>query len=293
MGTASPRRVRVSGATDGEGLGRAERAGELDKSTDLSVDIDDLLALAVDLARDSGALLLGRFEGGREQALESKSTPTDLVSEADLASERLIRETLARLRPADGILGEEGGGTQGTSGLTWVVDPLDGTVNFLFSIPQWCVSVAVTDAHGVLVGAIYDPCRGELFVATRDGEPLLNGAPIAASDRTELSSAMVATGFAYDASVRAAQAEVFARLVPRVRDIRRFGSAALDLAWTACGRYDAYFERTVKPWDIAAGTLICERAGLTVRELPQREGLPLGVLATVPALAGELFELVG
>jgi myo-inositol-1(or 4)-monophosphatase len=236
----------VSRASNGEGLGRAERAGErLDKSTGLSAELDDLLALAVDLARDSGALLLDRFEGGREQALESKSTPTDLVSEADLASERLIRERLASLRPADGILGEEGGGTEGTSGLTWVVDPLDGTVNFLFSIPQWCVSVAVIDEHGSLVGAIYDPCRGELFVASRGGEPLLNGAPIAGSDRSELSSAMVATGFAYDASVRAAQAEVFAGLVPRVRDIRRFGSAALDLAWTACGRYDAYFERTV------------------------------------------------
>jgi myo-inositol-1(or 4)-monophosphatase len=284
----------VSGASDGEGLGRAERAGErLDKSTGLSANIDDLLDLAVDLARDSGALLLGRFEGGREQALESKSTPTDLVSEADLASERLIREGLARLRPADGILGEEGGGTKGTSGLTWVVDPLDGTINFLFSIPQWCVSVAVSDEHGSLVGAIYDPCRDELFVATREGEPLLNGVPVAASARTELSNAMVATGFAYDASVRAAQAEVFAGLLPRVRDIRRFGSAALDLAWTACGRYDAYFERTVKPWDIAAGTLICERAGLTVQELPEREGLPLGVLAAVPVLAGELFELVG
>jgi myo-inositol-1(or 4)-monophosphatase len=253
----------------------------------------ELLEIAVGLARDAGALLLDRFEGGREQALESKSTPTDLVSEADLASERLIRETLARLRPADGILGEEGGGTEGTSGLTWVVDPLDGTVNFLFSIPQWCVSVAAIDEHGSLVGAIYDPCRSELFVATRDGPPLLNGAPIASSERTELSSAMVATGFAYDASVRAAQAEVFARLVPCVRDIRRFGSAALDLAWTACGRYDAYFERTVKPWDIAAGTLVCERAGLTVQELPEREGLPLGVLAALPTLAGELFELVG
>jgi myo-inositol-1(or 4)-monophosphatase len=265
----------------------------LSESVGQGRDIDDLLALAVDLARDAGRLLLDRFEGGREQALESKSTPTDLVSEADLASERLIRDRLARLRPADGILGEEGGGAAGTSGLTWVVDPLDGTVNFLFSIPQWCVSVAVTDEHGSLVGAIYDPCRSELFVAARDGEPLLNGAPIAASDRTELSSAMVATGFAYDASVRGAQAEVFAGLVPRVRDIRRFGSAALDLAWTACGRYDAYFERTVKPWDIAAGTLICERAGLTVRELPEREGLPPGVLAAVPTLAGELFELVG
>jgi myo-inositol-1(or 4)-monophosphatase len=283
----------VSGAAGEEPLGHVERAGER-SSEPLGPDaVEDLLALAVDLARDAGALLLGRFDGGREPALASKSTPTDLVSEADLASERLIRDTLARVSPTDGILGEEGGGTEGTSGLTWVVDPLDGTVNFLFGIPQWCVSVAVTDEHGSLVGAVYDPCRDELFAAARDGAPSLNGAPIVASERAELASAMVATGFAYDASVRAAQAEVFAGLVPRVRDIRRFGSAALDLAWTACGRYDAYFERTVKPWDIAAGTLICERAGLTVLELPEREGLPLGVLAAVPALAEDLFEMVG
>lgn len=254
---------------------------------------DELLILAVDVARRAGALLLERFQAGREPPLASKSTPTDLVSEADLASERLIRDTLARARPEDGFLGEEGGGEDGSSGLTWVVDPLDGTVNFLFGIPQWCVSVALADEHGSLVGAIFDPCRDELFVATRDGPPLLNGAPIAASEREDLATAMVATGLAYDADVRAAQAEVLARVVPRVRDIRRFGSAALDLAWTAAGRYDAYFERTTKPWDIAAGTLVCERAGLTVLELPERERLPLGVLAAVPALAARLFELVG
>jgi myo-inositol-1(or 4)-monophosphatase len=256
------------------------------------VNQEQLLELATALARDAGALLLERFDGGREQALASKSTPTDLVSEADLASERLIRERLAQARPADGFLGEEGGGRDGTSGLTWIVDPLDGTVNFLFAIPQWCVSVAVADAHGSLAGAIYDPCRDELFSAARDGAPLLNGAPIVASGRAELESAMIATGFAYDASVRAAQAEVLARLIPRIRDIRRFGSAALDLAWTAAGRYDAYFERTTKPWDIAAGTLLCERAGLTVMELPEQAGLPLGVLAAVPALSQELFALV-
>lgn len=258
---------------------------------------DELSALAVEVARSAGALLLERFRAGREPALASKSTPTDLVSEADLASERLIRGTLARARPRDGFLGEEGGGEDGSSGLTWIVDPLDGTVNFLFGIPQWCVSVAVADAHGSLVGAIFDPCRDELFVATRDGRPLLNGAPIVVSERThranaDLASAMVATGFAYDADVRAAQAEVLARVIPRVRDIRRFGSAALDLAWTAAGRYDAYFERTTKLWDIAAGTLVCERAGLTVLELPDRERLPLGVLAAVPAIARPLFEIV-
>jgi myo-inositol-1(or 4)-monophosphatase len=253
---------------------------------------EELLELAVGLARDAGALLLERFDGGRERALSSKTSPTDPVSEADLASERLIRERLALARPADGFLGEEGGGEEGSSGLTWVVDPLDGTVNFLFSIPQWCVSVAVQDDAGPLAGAIFDPCRNELFVATRDGSPLLNGSPIEPSAREDLATAMVATGLAYDADVRAAQAEVLARVVPRVRDIRRFGSAALDLAWTAAGRYDAYFERSVKPWDVAAGVLICGRAGLRVIELPAAESLPWGVLAATPAIAEPLLELI-
>jgi myo-inositol-1(or 4)-monophosphatase len=262
-------------------------------SSDEAYPQEELLEVAVGVAREAGALLLERFDAGRERALASKSTPTDLVSEADIASERLIRERLASARPADGFLGEEGGGENGSSGLTWIVDPLDGTVNFLFSIPQWCVSVAVADDRGSLAGAIFDPCREQLFSATRDGPPLLNGEQMEASDRSDLATAMVATGFAYDAEVRAAQAEVFARLIPRIRDIRRFGSAALDLAWTAAGRYDAYFERSTKPWDIAAGTLLCERAGLTVLELPERAILPLGVLAAVPGLADSLLELVG
>lgn len=264
----------------------------------------ELLELAVAIAREAGALLLDRFDGGAERALASKTTPTDLVSEADLASERLIRERIAAARPDDAILAEEGGGEDGSSGLTWVVDPLDGTVDFLFGIPQWCVSVAVRDDDGALAGAIFDPCRDELFSATRTGPPLLTdrasrgsvtgGAPLRPIARAceELAQAMVATGFAYDAAVRAAQAEVLRRLLPRVRDIRRFGSAALDLAWTAAGRYDAYFERTVKPWDIAAGVLVCERAGLVVRELPTHPNLPSGIFASVPAIAEELFELV-
>lgn len=253
---------------------------------------DALLAVAVEAATSAGALLSERVRNGAESQVSSKSTPTDLVSEADLASERLIRETLAYARPTDGFLGEEGGGGEGSSGLCWVVDPLDGTVNFLFGIPQWCVSIAVRDDHGPLAGAIFDPCRNELFCATRRNSPTLNGTLLKPSDREQLSTAMLATGLAYDANVRVAQTEVLTRIVPLVRDIRRFGSAALDLAWTAAGRYDAYFERTVKPWDIAAGTLICERAGLTVLELPERESLPFGVLASVPALAGPLLELV-
>jgi myo-inositol-1(or 4)-monophosphatase len=255
---------------------------------------EELLELAREVAHLAGGQLRERFEHGQERALHAKSTPTDLVSEADLASERVIREVLSQRRPDDGFLGEEGGSSRpGSSGLRWVVDPLDGTVNFLFGIPQWCVSVAAEDADGALAGVIFDPLRGETFAAVRDGPVTLDGAPISGSDQDELATAMVATGFAYDADVRAAQAEVLAAVIPRVRDVRRMGSAALDLAWTAATRYDAFFERTVKPWDIAAGVLICERAGLEVRMLEARPRLPGGVLAAPAALVGPLLKLVG
>jgi myo-inositol-1(or 4)-monophosphatase len=260
----------------------------------------ELLDTAVTAALMAGELLLERFQRGEQRAVASKSTPTDLVSEADTATERAIRDLLGRLRPDDGFVGEEGGDDPGSSGLRWVVDPLDGTVNFLFGIPQWCVSVAVRDAQGQLAGAICDPCRGELFMAAR-GEPsrlrASGGMQRLAGPKRELGSgdlatAMVATGFAYDARVRTAQAAVLTRVLPQVRDIRRFGSAALDLAWTAAGRYDAYFERGVKQWDIAAGTLICEAAGLQVHELPEHKDLPWGILVAPPALCGPLLELV-
>jgi myo-inositol-1(or 4)-monophosphatase len=260
-------------------------------------DAGELLATATDAARMAGALLLERFHDGAQREVTSKSTPTDLVSEADLAAERAIRELLFKRRPRDGFLGEEGGASAGSSGLRWVVDPLDGTVNFLFGIPQWCVSVAVQDDEGSLAGAIFDPCREELFTALRGASATLTSPagthPLRSPLREDLATAMLATGFAYDERVRAAQADVFARVIPRVRDIRRFGSAALDLAWTAAGRYDAYYERTVKPWDIAAGTLVCEGAGLSVHELPAREHLPWGILAAPPALAEQLLALVG
>jgi myo-inositol-1(or 4)-monophosphatase len=253
----------------------------------------ELLEVAIDAARMAGALLSERVRHGEEREVSSKSTPTDLVSEADLASQRAIAEMLAERRPDDGFFGEEEGRSEeGESGLSWVVDPLDGTVNFLFGIPHWSVSVAVRDGEGVLAGAVYDPNRDELFTATREGRPMLNGQAILASVRSDLPSAMVATGLAYDAGVREAQAKVLARLAGRVRDIRRFGSAALDLAWTAAGRYDAYFERSVKQWDIAAGQLICERAGLEVRELPVYENLPWGILVAPPVLMEPLLELV-
>jgi myo-inositol-1(or 4)-monophosphatase len=256
------------------------------------------LDVAVQAARMAGGLLLERARAGRELEVISKSTPTDLVSEADLTSERAIKALLAERRPDDGFVGEEGGSEEGTSGLEWVVDPLDGTVNFLFGIPQWCVSVAVKDGAGTVAGAVYDPNRDELFAATRDGGASMSGPEDAVlelrgSERGDLATAMIATGLSYDAKVRAAQASVLARAIPKVRDIRRFGSAALDLTWTAAGRYDAYFERTVKQWDIAAGALICQRAGLQVLELPVYGDLPWGILVAPPALAEPLLELVG
>lgn len=280
----------------------------------MSEDAVALREIAQAAARMAGGLLLERARRGAEREVASKSTPTDLVSEADVATQRAIRELLRERRPDDGFVGEEEGeSAEGTSGLRWIVDPLDGTVNFLFAIPVWCVSVAVADDRGTIAGAIYDPNREELFSATRGGAATLagprgeielhhgRGGDVAHERRTgegaapgggDLQSSMVATGFSYDAGVREEQARVLQGLLPRVRDIRRFGSAALDLAWTAAGRYDAYYERAVKQWDIAAGVLACECAGLAVRELPEREGLPWGVLVAPPALAEELLALV-
>ena len=277
----------------GEGDARGVQEGGLDSGS-----ADALLDLAVEAATMAGALLLERAHHGTERQVSAKSTPTDLVSEADLAAERAIRELLAERRPGDGFIGEEGDHDDGSSGLTWVVDPLDGTVNFLFGIPQWSVSVAVRDQDGTVAGVVYDPNRDELFSARRGGAAMLAGVrgeiELAGSDReVELATAMVATGFAYDARVRAAQARVLERVIPRVRDVRRFGSAALDLCWTAAGRYDAYFERTVKQWDIAAGALVCQCAGLRVLELPVHQDLPWGILVAGPAIAEEMLALVG
>ncbi|MGI8729992.1 MAG: inositol monophosphatase family protein [Solirubrobacteraceae bacterium] len=252
----------------------------------------DLRAIAAEAALLAGGLLRERFVAGGERAVRSKSSSTDPVSEADLAAERAIRELLAERRPGDAILGEEGGETQVGEGLRWIVDPLDGTVNFLFGIPQWCVSVAVHDDDGGLAGAVFDPMRDELFAGERGGLATLNDVPLAASDCSELAATLVATGFAYDPQVRAAQGAVVARALPLVRDVRRMGSAALDLAWTAAGRYDAFYERGVKTWDIAAGSLLCERAGLVVRPLQAEGDMPAGVAAAPAALIDDLLTLV-
>ena len=254
-----------------------------------AVDDDELLEIAERAARSASAVLLSYLRDGGPRAISTKSSPTDVVSEADVAAERAIREVLDRERPRDAILGEEGDDKPGESGLLWVVDPLDGTVNYLFGIPQWCVSVAC-EGH---VGVILDPVSGECFRVVAGQAPTLDGAAMVASTRVDLSTALVATGFGYEASVREAQAAQVAQLLPQVRDIRRLGSAALDLAWTAAGRYDAYYERGVQRWDVAAGLLMCEAAGLEVRQLAARGPLPAGVLVAPAAIAGPLAEIVG
>jgi myo-inositol-1(or 4)-monophosphatase len=252
----------------------------------------ELLEVAVAAAELAGGLLRERFEAGGERTLATKSTPTDLVSEADFTAQRAIRGLLDERRPDDGFLGEEGGDAAGSTGLRWIVDPLDGTVNFLFGIPQWCVSVAVLDATGGVAGVVHDPMRGETFAGVRGQAPRRNGQVMVPRAATDLRMAMVATGFGYDEKIRVEQGRIVAGLIDRVRDIRRFGSAALDMAWTATGRYDAYYERGVHAWDVAAGSVLCRGVGLELRDMPATETLPRGIVVAPTALVDELYDLV-
>jgi myo-inositol-1(or 4)-monophosphatase len=236
----------------------------------------------------AGDLLLDRYRGPAAE-VTTKSSETDMVSEADRASEAAVRELLAAERPDDGLLAEEGSAHESASGRRWVIDPLDGTTNYLYRFPAWCVSVALEDAEGALAAVVHDPLRGETFRAERGGGTELNGRPARVRQCERLETALVATGFGYAAGIRAAQAEVLKRVLPRVRDIRRPGSAALDLAGVAAGRLDGYYERGLKPWDWAAGRLLVSEAGGALAEL---EGEPRGLVAACPALLDQLVELV-
>jgi myo-inositol-1(or 4)-monophosphatase len=220
----------------------------------------DLLALAVSAAEEAGRLLLEHQ--GRRLTVETKSSATDPVSEADRASEALVVERIRARRPDDAIVGEEAAGDRsGTTGLRWVIDPLDGTVNYLYGIPQWCVSIAVEDDDGPVVGVVHHPDRGETFRASRGGGAWLGHRRLAVTPVDRLDRTLLATGFAYDPATRASQGRDAAELLTRVRDLRRAGAAALDLAWVAAGRLDAYLEFGLQPWDWAAGVLLVAEAG--------------------------------
>jgi myo-inositol-1(or 4)-monophosphatase len=245
------------------------------------------LKLAERAARAAGEVLLGYY--GREpEGLDSKSSATDMVSDADRQAERAIRELLEAERPQDGMLAEESSESFGDSGRRWIVDPLDGTINFLYGFPAWAVSIALEDRDGLAVGVVHSPVHGETFCAVRDEGARLGGARLRVRKNHGLARAMVATGFSYEAQRRAEQAEVMLRLLPLVRDIRRAGAAALDLCMVAAGRVDAYYERDLKPWDWAAGSLIVTEAGGTLVEL---EGEPTGLLAASPGIAEDLAAL--
>lgn len=252
----------------------------------------NLIDVAIRAATEAGALLLERF-GAPARGVGEKSSGTDMVSDADRDAESLIVGRLLADRPDDSILGEERGERRGTSGLRWLIDPLDGTTNFLYGVPQWCVSIACVDADGGLAGVVHDPLRSETFTSVRGGGTELNGEGVRVSAIADLSKALVATGFAYRADERAAQGSIVAMLLPHIRDVRRFGSAALDLAWTACGRFDAYYEAAMAPWDMAAGSLLAREAGAVVSELqPVGASGRGGILATNRVLHDALAPFV-
>jgi myo-inositol-1(or 4)-monophosphatase len=267
----------------------------------------DLLAVAVGAARAAGELLA--TPDGQVSVAAVKSSPTDVVTEMDRRAEELIRARILAARPGDAILGEEGGQTGDAAGapVRWVIDPLDGTVNYLYGLPDWAVSIAAEVAGEVVAGAVFVPSRGELFTATRGGGGWLEAvsavSPASSSGSSgaervrlrcrpgvSLDQALVATGFGYRAARRKVQGEVVAALLPLVRDIRRFGVAAADLCSVAVGRVDAFYERGLNYWDYAAGALIAAEAGAVVGGL---RGAPASTSMTVaagPGLFGALAE---
>lgn len=223
-------------------------------------DPQELLELASDIAVQAGELLAERQPQVRD-FVGTKSSPTDMVTEVDRESERMIADLILAIRPFDAILGEEGTSHEGRSGVRWVVDPLDGTTNFLYGFPMYAVSIAVEAEGKTLAGVVFNAATNELFAAAAGLGATLNGDLIHVSTEQELSRALVATGFGYDPTRRKQQGEILARLVGRVRDVRRAGSAALDLCYVACGRVDAYYEQGLNHWDWGAGELIVREAG--------------------------------
>jgi myo-inositol-1(or 4)-monophosphatase len=247
----------------------------------------ELLEIALEAAIRAGAFL----RDGRPDDLGVAATKTsaiDVVTEMDIASEKLITGLLTDRRPDDGLLGEEGASVEGSSGVEWVIDPIDGTVNYLYGLPSWAVSIAARKDGETLVGVVHAPARGETFRAVLGEGAFVNDRPARVRPAAELGLALVGTGFGYLAERKVRQAEVVGRLIPEVRDIRRGGSAAIDLCDVAAGRLDAYYERGLNPWDYAAGDLIAREAGALTGGRP---GEPVSPALTIAAAPG-LFELL-
>jgi myo-inositol-1(or 4)-monophosphatase len=258
----------------------------------------ELLALAERAARLAGALV--RDERPADLGVAAtKTSPTDVVTEMDRRSEALLHQVLLDARPDDGILGEEGASIPGTSGLTWVVDPIDGTVNYLYGIPVYAVSVAVVTGdpsvpggYEVVAGCVHNPERDETFTALAGAGSWRDGQPLRAGEVADLGQVLVSTGFGYEAGRRARQAEIAAQVLPRVRDLRRIGSAALDLCDVAAGRVDAYYERGLNPWDLAAGGLVALEAGALITGLGRAPAGPDLVIAAAPGVHAALHAVL-
>ncbi len=254
---------------------------------------DELLEIATTIGRRAGELIVRRHREG-VQIAASKSAPEDIVTLADRESEALIRDALAAARPNDGFYGEESGAETGTSGLTWVVDPIDGTVNYAYGIPAYAVSIAVVEGEPdpatwrAIAGAVLNPAIGEEFTGAVGAGARLNGSALQVRSGVELPLALIGTGFSYSSTMRARQADVVRGLIEQVRDIRRIGSAALDLCSVAAGRLDAYYERSLNPWDHAAGALIAREAGAKVGGLDGAKESRELLIAAEPSLYGHL-----
>ncbi|HEY2813307.1 MAG TPA: inositol monophosphatase family protein [Acidimicrobiales bacterium] len=253
--------------------------------------LDELFDIARQLATRASALLLDGLDRDRAE-VSTKSSTTDMVTEVDRASERLIVDGILERRPDDGIVGEEGADIAGTSGVRWLIDPIDGTTNYLYRHPGFAVSIAAQLDGITVAGVVRDPVHGDEFGAVRGRGATRNGRAIHVVDHDDLQTALVATGFAYDPEARARQAVVLTHVLPRIRDIRRVGAAAVDLCSVAIGRVNAYYERGLEPWDLAAGELVASESGAIVGSLdgPARAG---GVVIAAPrSLFGPLRDLL-
>jgi len=246
-------------------------------------DNQQLLELALTIAKKAGDLLVDRPASWN---LTMKSTAIDIATQMDLASEKLIVESILAARPDDGIIGEEGASRESMSGVTWVIDPVDGTVNYFYGLPGWAISIAAKDENGTLVGVVHSPTVNATWHATKDGGAFLNNVKIACNDPIELNRALLSSGFAYDVKNRIEQLKIVNVLLPQIRDLRRIGSAAADICHVATGMVDGYFETGLYEWDLAAAELIAREAGATVTTRPWH-GLNLTVAAG-PHLFGAL-----
>ncbi len=252
----------------------------------------DLLAIA-DAAVD---LVVARVAGSSADpnlTIDTKSSRTDLVTSMDYWVEQTLVDAISTTRPGDGFLGEEGSSVESTTGVTWIIDPIDGTTNFVYDIPGYSISVAASIAGSAVAGLVHDPVRGERFRATIGGGATRNGEPIVTGGATDLSTSLVATGFSYDRDRRRAQAEALVSVLPAVRDIRRLGGAALDLCALACGRIDAYYERGLSAWDTAAAALIATEAGVIIDDHGDDDGAFVGASPLIYEAFCRLLESAG